>query len=71
MTQIPMYRDQFQSAIQEITSRKGKIQKIFGNTIYFTDSSGEASVFTPTQTENSGPMFVKVPLKEFNQGENI
>jgi hypothetical protein len=68
--QIPMYRDQFQSAIQEITSRKGKIRKIFGNTIYFTDSAGEASVFTPTQTD-SGAMFVKVPLKEFEQGEKI
>jgi hypothetical protein len=70
MSQIPMYRDQFQSAIQEISSRKGKIQKIFGNTIYFTDSSGEASVFTPSMTEG-GAVFFKVPLKEYNQGENI
>ena len=70
MTQIPMYRDQFQSAIQEISSKKGKIQKIFGNTIYFTDSAGEASVFTPSMTDG-GPMFFKVPLNEFNQRENI
>lgn len=67
---IPMYRQQFQSAIQEITARKGKIQKIFGNTIYFTDSAGEATVFTPSRTE-TGTMFIKVPLKEFNQEEKI
>lgn len=68
MNQIPMYRTHFQSAIQEITSRKGKIQKIFGNTIYFTDSSGEASVFTPKMTEG-GAIFVKVPLREYETGE--
>jgi hypothetical protein len=60
---VRIYREQFQAAVKEITSKKGAVQKIVGNVIHFVDSAGEQCVFIPANTEG-GPMFFKHLVKD-------
>ena len=64
--QIPIYREQFQAAMEEITKNRGKVQKIYGNLIYF-ESDKTNYVFVPQMTDG-GPMFMKREAKDFAQG---
>jgi hypothetical protein len=58
-----MYREQFQTAINEIIKAGGKVQKIYHNIIYFNQNKTDY-VFAAEATEG-GPMFFKKPAKEF------
>ena len=62
---IPVYREQFQEALKEITRNGGKIHKIYNNLIYFYDGTADC-VFVPEMTAG-GPMFFKKNEHEFNQ----
>ncbi len=60
MTQIPIYREQFQAIIKEITANKGKVQRIVGNTVYFADKEGKDFMFVPELTAGDNvPVFMK------------
>lgn len=67
MSNIAIYRDQFQAAVKEITKAGGHVQKIYHNRIYFRRDNTDY-VFTPEMTEG-GPMFFKKTLKEFEEAQ--
>jgi hypothetical protein len=58
MNQIPVYREEFQTIIKEITANKGKVLRIVGNIVYFTDKEGNDCMFVPELTE-AGMVFMK------------
>jgi hypothetical protein len=57
MNTIPIYREQFQNGIKEITNMGGKVQKIYNNVIYFRQNNADY-VYVPEMTD-SGPVFFK------------
>lgn len=62
MNNIAIYREQFQSAIKEITNSGGVVQKIFHNAIYFNQNKTDY-IFIPEMTDG-GPMFFKKAAKD-------
>jgi hypothetical protein len=64
MNNVAMYREEYQTAINEIIKAGGKVQKIYHNIIYFNLNKTDY-VFAAEMTEGGRPMFFKKPAKEF------
>ena len=64
MNNIAIYREQFQSAVNEIIKAGGKVQKIYHNLVYFSQNKTDY-VFVPEIMSDGRPMFFKREAKDF------
>ena len=65
MNNIAIYREQFQSVVQEIARTGGHVTKIYHNQVFFTNNKVNY-VFAPQMTEG-GPLFIKHEAKAFSE----